>query len=50
MIQTLIEYSSNMQCAYKNIEEYNLGRKCNIVFPDMVADMTSDKTTKSNSN
>ena len=34
-----------MQDVYKNIEEYNPGRKCNllIVFDDVIADMISNK-------
>ena len=34
-----------MQNVYKNIEEYNLGkkRKVLIVFDDMIADMINDK-------
>ena len=34
-----------MQDVYKNIEEYNQGRKCNvlIVFEDMISDMISNK-------
>ena len=34
-----------MQDVYKNIEEYNLGRKrkVSIVFDDMIADMIHDK-------
>ena len=44
-LKTLIKYSNNMQDVYKNIEEYNSGRKCNalIVFNDMIADVTSNK-------
>ena len=40
-----IEYTNNMQDAYKNIEEYNPSTKCNvlIVFDDMIADMISNK-------
>ena len=39
------EYSNDMQDAYKNIEEYNLGkrRKVLIVFDDMIADMINNK-------
>ena len=34
-----------MQAVYKNIEEYNLGKKCKviIVFDDMIAGMISNK-------
>ena len=41
-----IEYSIDMQDVYKNIEEYNLGkkRKILIVFDDMIADMMNDNT------
>ena len=37
----LIEYSNNMQDVYKNIEENNPDRKCNvlIVFDDTIDDM-----------
>ena len=40
-----MEYSSNMQNVYKNIEHYNPDRKCNvlIIFDDMIADMISNK-------
>ena len=33
-----------MQDIYKNIEEYNLGKKCKIliVFDDMIADMVNN--------
>ena len=43
--KALIEHSNNMQNVYKNIEEYNPTRKCNvlIVFDDMIADMISNK-------
>ena len=39
------EYSNNMQNIYKNTEEYNPSRKCNvlIVFDDMIAYMISNK-------
>ena len=35
-----IEYSNDLQDVYKNIEEYNLGKKCKIliVFDDIIAD------------
>ena len=34
-----------MQDVYKNIEEYNLGKKCKVllVFDDMIADMINNK-------
>ena len=40
-----MEYSNDMQDFYKNIEEYNLGkkRKAFIVFVDMIPDMISNK-------
>ena len=39
------EYSNNMQDFYKNIEEYNLGKKHKglIVFDDMIADIINNK-------
>ena len=41
----LTEHSSYMQDVYKNIEEYNLGkkRKVLIVFDGMIADMINNK-------
>ena len=43
--KAFIEYSNDMQDVYKNIEEYNLGkkRKVLIVFDDMIADMINNK-------
>ena len=43
--KTFIEYSNDMQDVYKNIEDYNLGkkRKMLIVFDDMIADMINNK-------
>ena len=43
--KVFIEYSKDMQDLYKNIEEYNLGkkRKVLIVFDNMIADMISNK-------
>ena len=43
--KAFIENSNGMQDFYKNIEEYNLGkkRKVLIVFVDMIADMISNK-------
>ena len=40
-----VEYSNDMEDVYKNIEEYNLGkkRKVLIVFDDMIADMINNK-------
>ena len=48
MIKDLIEYSNDMQEVYKNIEEYNSGkkRKVLIVFVDMIADMINNKKIK----
>ena len=45
----IIEYSNNTQDVYKNIEEYNPGkkRKVLIVFHDMIADIISDKKLNS---
>ena len=39
------KYSNDMQDVYKNIEHYNLGKKCKvlIVFDDMIADMINNK-------
>ena len=44
-LKAFIEYLNNMQHVYKNIEEYNPGKKCNVlkVFDDMTADMISNK-------
>ena len=43
--RTFIEYSNDMQDVYKNIEDYNPGkkRKVSIVFDDMIADMVNNK-------
>ena len=40
-----IEYSNDIQDVYKNIDDYNLGkkRKIIIVLDDMIADMISNK-------
>ena len=40
-----IEYSNDMQDVYKNVEEYNLCKKRQVltVFDDMIADMINDK-------
>ena len=40
-----MEYSNDMNCIYKNIEEFNpnIKRKILIVFDDMIADMLSNK-------
>ena len=44
-IKALIEYSNDMQDVYKNIEKYNIGKKCKIivVFDDMIVDMINNK-------
>ena len=41
--KAFIEYLNNKDDIYKNIEEYNLNEKCQIliVFDDMIADMFS---------
>ena len=43
--KAFIEYSNDMQYVYKNIEEYNPGkkRKVLIVFDDIIADMINNK-------
>ena len=43
--KSFIEYSNNMQNVYKNIENYNPGKKRKplIVFDDMFADIINDK-------
>ena len=47
--KVFIEYSNNMEDVYKNIEDYNPGkkRKILIVFDDMIADMINNKTLNS---
>ena len=47
--EAFIEYSNDMQDVYKNIEEYNLGKKSevSIVFGDMSADMINNKILNS---
>ena len=44
--KAFIEYWNDMQDVYKNIEEYNLGKKRQvlIVFDDMIADLINNKT------
>ena len=39
------EYSNNMQDIFRNVEEFNPDRKCNvlIIFDDMIDDMISNK-------
>ena len=43
--KAFIEYLNYMQDVYKNIEDYNLNKKCKIliVFDDMIADMINNK-------
>ena len=43
--RAFIKYSNDMQDVYKNIEDYNLGkkRKTLIMFDDMIADMINNK-------
>ena len=45
MKQNIIEYSNDMQDIYKNIEEYNIGkkRKILIIFDDMITDIINNK-------
>ena len=47
--KAFIEYSNDMQDVYKNIEEYNIGkkRKILIVFDVMIADMINNKKINS---
>ena len=47
--KAFIEYSNNMEDVYKNIEEYDLGKKHKtlIVFDDMIADMINNKKLNS---
>ena len=44
-LKCFIEYSTDMQDVFRNIEEYNPGkkRKVSIVFDDMIVDMISNK-------
>ena len=44
-LKAFIEYSNDMQDVYKNIEDYNLGKKHKvlIIFDDMIADMINNK-------
>ena len=44
-LKAFMEYSNDMQDVYKNIEEYNPGkkRKVLIVFDDVIADMINNK-------
>ena len=43
--KAFMKYSNDMQDVYKNIEDYNLGKKSKIliVFDDMIADMINNK-------
>ena len=43
--KAFIEYSNDMQGVYKNIDEYNQGKKPKILifFDDMIADMINNK-------
>ena len=43
--KAFVEYSNDMQDVYKNIGEYNLGkkRKVSIFFDDVIADMINNK-------
>ena len=43
--KAFIEHSNNMQDVYKNIEQYNIGkkRKISIAFDDMIADVVNNK-------
>ena len=45
MMQNIIEYSNDMKGVYKNVEEYNIGkkRKISITFDDMITDMINKK-------
>ena len=51
-LKACIEYSNNKQDVYKNMEEYNPCRKCNvlIVFDNMIADMIRWLVTMTYSN
>ena len=43
--KAFMEYSNDMQDVYKNIEEYNLGkkRKALTIFDDIIADILNNK-------
>ena len=43
--KAFMEYSNDMEDVYKNIKNYNPGKKCTIliVFDDMIADMINNK-------
>ena len=46
--KAFMEYSNGLQDVYKNIEEYNLGKKRKVLidFDDMIVDMINNKKTK----
>ena len=48
-VKAFIEYSNDMEDVYKNIDEYNPGKKRNIsiVFDDMIADKINNKKLNS---
>ena len=50
--KVFMEYSNDMHDVYKNIEDYNTGkkRKVLIVFDDMIADMINNEKNRFNSN
>ena len=50
--KAFIEYANDIQDVYKNIEEYNLGkkRKILILFDDMIADIINNKRLNPNEN
>ena len=47
--KAFIEYSNDMCDVYKNIDEYNIDKKCKIliVFDDMIADIIKNKKLNS---
>ena len=48
-LNDFIEYSNDMYDVYKNIDEYNLNKKCKvlIIFDDMIANMINNKNLNS---
>ena len=48
-LNDFIEYSNDMYDVYKNIDEYNLSKKCKvlIIFDDMIANMINNKKLNS---
>ena len=48
-LKAFLEYSNDMQDVYKNIDEYNIDKECEIfiVFDDMIADMINNKKLNS---